>query len=273
MMNFDLRGLFTALEFVRQHLEISARLMGTKETALGPLDPQYKSVVENNLQWIGKQCRELTLTASEDRVVRIWNIWRDVTPAALFMELKPLSESLEDELLKIHFYRYPRDKALLVILAPGDWAETIAAFSSAKAEIENGIDCYACGHNAAAVFHMMRVAELGLRALAHERQVTFPRYPLEYEEWEKIIEQIEEKARAATSRMPRGPVKDAARAFYTAAVAQLRAFKETRNAIMHMRGHFDEDDAKRAVNQVRDFMNGLSLKIGEKTRRPIRKWP
>jgi len=42
---------------------------------------------------------------------------------------------------------------------------------------------------------------------------------------------------------------------------------------MHMRGDFGELDAIRAINRVRDFMNGLSAKIGEKTRRPIEKWP
>ncbi|MFI5024454.1 MAG: hypothetical protein ACHQRJ_22725 [Alphaproteobacteria bacterium] len=120
---------------------------------------------------------------------------------------------------------------------------------------------------------MMRVAEIGMRALARERQVSFPNHPVEWAEWEKIIDEIESKAKAATAMSPRGPARDAARSFYTAAVAQLRAFKETRNQIMHMRGDFDELDALRAVNQVRDFMNGLSAKIGEKTRRPIRKWP
>jgi hypothetical protein len=53
----------------------------------------------------------------------------------------------------------------------------------------------------------------------------------------------------------------------------LRAFKETRNRIMHVRGSFDELDAQRAINQVRGFMNGLSAKISGKTRRPIRRWP
>ena len=80
-------------------------------------------------------------------------------------------------------------------------------------------------------------------------------------------------SKAATAGTPSGPERDAARTFYTAAVAQLRAFKETRNQIMHMRGDFDELDAIRAINRVRDFMNGLSAKIGEKTRRPIGKWP
>jgi hypothetical protein len=120
---------------------------------------------------------------------------------------------------------------------------------------------------------MMRISEIGMRSLAREREVSFPRQPLEWAEWENIIDQIESKAKQVVPALTKGPERDAARAFYTAAVAQLRSFKETRNRVMHMRGGFDELDAQRSINQVRDFMNGLSSKIGEKTRRPIRKWP
>lgn len=273
MINFNLTGLFTALDSIETHLRISAHLTSQEQFAGKPLEAEYKSVVENNLQWVAKQCRDLSLEASEDRIVRIWGLWRDITPAGLFLELKPLRESMEDDLRKLHFYRYSRDRAILYMRIPGDWAETLGAFPSARPEIEEGVDSYACERNAAAVFHMMRVAEMGLRALARERQVTFPKHPVEYAEWENIIDQMESKAREATNGMARGPQRDAARAFYTAAVAQLRAFKETRNAIMHMRGQFDKFDAERAINQVRDFMNGLSSKIGEKTRKPIAKWP
>lgn len=117
---------------------------------------------------------------------------------------------------------------------------------------------------------MMRVAELGLRALAHERNVSFPRHPIEWADWQNILEQTEMKAKAATRNMPRGPAKDAALAFYSGAIGQLHAFKDTyRNAVMHFRRSYDQLDALRATSQVRDFMNGLSAKIGEKTRRPI----
>ena len=42
---------------------------------------------------------------------------------------------------------------------------------------------------------------------------------------------------------------------------------------MHMRGNFDELDARRAINQVRDLMNGLSAEIlGEKVE-DAKIWP
>jgi hypothetical protein len=184
-----------------------------------------------------------------------------------------LYETLEWELKSEYFFHYKRDNAKRLWDIDTEWEQTIRKFPSAKKEITEAIDCYALDHVTACVFHLMRIVECGVRALARERQVIFPKHPLEWAEWENVIEQTESKAKAATNGMSRGPERDAARAFYTAAVAQLRAFKETRNRIMHTRGNFDELDAQRSIIQVRDFMNGLSAKIGEKTRHPIRKWP
>jgi hypothetical protein len=163
---------------------------------------------------------------------------------------------------------------LLTLHFESEWGPTIKSFPSGKAEITAAIDCYALDHPTASVFHLMRAAELGLRALARERGVKFPDKPIEWAEWQQLIDQISSKGRAAALAFPRGPKRDAALAFYTGAVAQFDAFKDKyRNAVMHMRRSYDELDAQRAINQVRDFMNGLSAKIGEKTRRPIRRWP
>ena len=155
-----------------------------------------------------------------------------------------------------------------------DWSDALSKFQSCRDDALSGVDCYALKQYTASVFHMMRVAELGLRALARERQVTFPKHPLEWADWQNILEQTELKARAATNGLPRGPRKDAMQAFYSGAIAQVHGFKDTyRNVVMHVRRSYDELDALRAINQVRDFMNGLAAKIGEKTRRPIRRWP
>jgi len=72
----------------------------------------------------------------------------------------------------------------------------------------------------------------------------------------------------------RTDLRDAALGFYTGTLGQFHAFKELyRNAVMHVRADYDGFDALRAIGQVHDFMTGLSEKIGEKTRGPIRKWP
>jgi hypothetical protein len=120
---------------------------------------------------------------------------------------------------------------------------------------------------------MMRIVELGMRALARERKVSFPDKPLEWAEWEHVIDKIASEAKNVIAPMSRGPAKDAAKTFYADAVAQMRSFKEARNRVMHMRGDFDDLDATRTMRRVQEFMSGLSAKIGERTRQPISRWP
>ena len=275
MMNFSYFSFATAVQLIAQDLA-SAIYATTADPPKLPPNEAIRSGIQNHFEFLARKCGELLLERADARLQRIsLMLQRRYTYAELAQEFETLLQAIEDDIKLEYFFHYPRRKGLMLLMYRGEWAPTLAAtaFPSIGGEIEEGIDCYALEHNAACVFHMMRVAETGMRALARERQVSFPKHPLEWAEWENIIDQIDAKARAATTGMSRGPERDAARAFYTAAVALLRAFKETRNRIMHMRGSFDELDAQRAINQVRDFMNGLSAKIGEKTRRPIRKWP
>lgn len=189
-------------------------------------------------------------------------------------ELRYLRESIEDGIKEKYFYYYPNEKTKLLIAATNDWNLALSKFPSCRNDILSGMDCYAINQNTAAIFHMMRAAEIGLRALARERGVSFPKHPLEWADWQNILEETEKKVRAATQGMSRGPKKDAMQAFYSGAIGQVHAFKDTyRNVVMHARRSYDELDALRAINHVRDFMNGLSVKIGEKTRSPIRRWP
>jgi hypothetical protein len=272
MMNFSYFSFATAVQLVAQDMGYEAYTM-SQETA-APLNDARRALIKNHIEYLATKCTDLLLERTDARLQRIFLLLnRHYSRDELVQELEVLLQAVDDDIRMEYFFHYRRDRGLLVLMWPGEWAATTGAFPSARGEIGEGIDCFGLEHYAASVFHMMRVAEIGMRALARERKVSFPKYPLEWAEWEHVIDQIGSKAREATNGMWRGPQRDAAQAFYTAAVAQLRAFKETRNRIMHMRGNFDELDARRAINQVRDFMNGLSAKIGEKTKTPIRRWP
>jgi len=270
MMNFSLQSFVIALAMLSQEVRAAA----THPTDALVSDPDKKRALAN-LQFIAERCRQLGLAAAEHRLQRCFLVLTDVrspTYGTLAGELVTLNETIGDDIKTEYFYHYPRQKVLLMI-ANAEWLPIFDAFPSSRTEVEEGLDCYALGHPTAAVFHMMRVAELGMRALARERQVTFPKHPLEWADWQNILDQTEAKAKAATNSMSRGPPKDAALAFYNGAIAHLHALKDMyRNSVMHMRRTYDDLDAQRAIGQVRDFMTGLSRKIGEKTRRPIRKW-
>lgn len=272
MMNFSYFAFSTAVHLVAQDLGYASYVLSQENAP--PLDDAQRALIRNHVEYLAHKCVDLLLERSVARLSRIMFMMnRNYSRSELAQELEILLQAIDDDIQFEYFFHYRRDRGVLFLTWRGEWGSTISAFPSAASEIEEGIDCFGLEHNAACVFHMTRVAELGMRSLARERRVAFPNHPLEWAEWENVIDQIDSKARAATTGMSRGPERDAARAFYTAAVAQLRSFKETRNRIMHMRGSFDELDARRAINQVRDFMNGLSAKIGEKTKTPIRRWP
>jgi hypothetical protein len=275
MVNFGLDGVFGALVMMRSHMNIAMAMISSGKQN-DPLDTKYKEeALLNNLQYVHKLCGQYLLTAAEDRVVAFWNIWsQPFTYNVLAIEIKPLLEAFEADLKKQHFYHYASHRFMHLLQMHGTWSAALKAFPSIKDEAEEGVDCYALEHYTACVFHMMRVAEIGLRAFARERGVKFSDRPLEWANWQPILEQTDSRARVATKGMRIGPGKDAALAFYSGAIGQLHAFKDTyRKVTMHVRRRYGELEALSAINQVRDFMNGLSVKIDEKTRRPIRRWP
>ena len=121
----------------------------------------------------------------------------------------------------------------------------------------------------------MRTAEHGLRALARERRITLPKdKPVEWGTWQDILNQIDDGVNgnggiAKTTKS--GAAKDEALAFYNGALGHFLAFKDQyRNMVMHVRERYEEWQGEIALNHLRDFMNGLSLKLSEKTKQPIR---
>jgi hypothetical protein len=279
MINFSLYNFVARLGLLRQEFGLAIRRMSEGQSAATISDTDKQRILSLVESCVPVFCQQMMLPRTESRIQRIYaelGVAVNIAEALVVTELQALLQAIEDDIETERFYHYHSQKALLLLRIPGDWAATLNpdAFPGLKTEIEEGVDCYALEHNTACVFHMMRVAEIGLRALARERRVLFPKHPLEWADWQNILDETEKKARAATAGMPRGPKKDAMQAFYNGAIGQLHGFKDTyRNMVMHMRRGYDDLDALRAINQVRDFMNGLSAKIGEKTRRPIRRWP
>ncbi len=148
-----------------------------------------------------------------------------------------------------------------------------SAFPSANYDIRQAGNCYAVQANTGAIFHLMRVAEHGLRALARDRRVRVPRGTVEFATWEEILKEIQ-KAVEAIDQYPRRDARDAQYEFYHGAMMEFRSFKNVwRNTRMHTRGPSNEDDerreAERVMQRVGDFMKILAAAISENKRTPI----
>lgn len=273
MINYSLTPLLNALDLLRGHkANAYMRMMQGRGNEIVQ-DPILFSVV-NNVEAAGKVVADMMLSSADNRISRLYIMFgRNFTFQDLEGELRVLIESIEDDCKFQRFYHYPNSRVHVLLRTPGDWASTIQAFPSAASDITEAMDLYALDHPTAAVFHLMRVAECGLRSLAHERGVKFANKPLEWANWQDLITKVRQSAKAQWDGAAAGPSKDAAQDFYAGALSQFEGFKDKyRNAVSHVRKQYDELEALSAINHVRDFMNGLSRKIGEKTRRPITRW-
>jgi hypothetical protein len=148
------------------------------------------------------------------------------------------------------------------------WESIWKQFPSTKRDSEETIYCYVLERNTASIFHSMRIAEIGLRALARRMKIRLPKgRKLEWGEWQMILKEMSKKTDAIGQTAKAGPSKDKILEFYSGAIGQFNGFKdEFRNQVMHVRKAYDEDHAKRALNRVRDFMEHLAANIDERGR-------
>lgn len=184
-------------------------------------------------------------------------------------ELTVLRQCIEADLEKRSFLSILPPKDGLLIRLESDWSQIWKAFPSTKDDSEQAIGCYALDLNTACVFHLMRVAEYGLRGLARRLRIKLPKKKrLEWAQWGEILKAMEDKTKDQSSRMKAGPAKDELLEFYNGALGQFYGFKdEYRNHVMHTRGKYDEFQASSVVVHVKDFMAKLALRIDEKGRK------
>jgi hypothetical protein len=145
-----------------------------------------------------------------------------------------------------------------------------SAFPTARQDIIDAGNCLAAECSTGAVFHLMRVAEYGLRALARDRRVSLPRNAvLELATWEAVMKELED-AEVAIQGYQKTPAREAQFEFYHGASMEFKRFKNKfRNRVMHTRDEYDRHEALSALNHVQAFMQILSSRISETKRTPV----
>ena len=159
-----------------------------------------------------------------------------------------------------------------VIDADASWekrtidASIMRAFPSAVPELTAAFDCYATENNTACVFHLMRAAEHGLRAFAVAVGVQTTASPLEYQQWQRLLEQAEARIKNAGIGSWSQPAKGLGLDFFQATVADYRALKDSvRNLVMHTRptATYDEHQALSTMNRVQECLARLATYVQE----------
>lgn len=185
-----------------------------------------------------------------------------------------------DALQDRQFLRVPDDRLNLIAHFRGDDSHggvmeiigprVMASFPSATNDFVEAGNCLAADCNTAGVFHLMKAAEVGLRALAVDRNAEFKDKPLDQQEWGKILPHVDatiKSLREAPGKMWINPgIRDMQIRFYGEVVAELRQFNEAwRRHLAHARedGIYDHDYASNVFKHVTKFMQKLSKRISE----------
>jgi hypothetical protein len=138
------------------------------------------------------------------------------------------------------------------------------AFPEARSEIKDAGNCLASDLNTAAVFHLMRVMELGLRELANRlkaktliKKLKQTKIPIELGTWEEIIGTLESKLDALRC-LARSVKRDENIESCNELLKEFRSVKDLwRNKVMHTRATYDAEQGQSAFNHVRGFIQKL----------------
>lgn len=216
------------------------------------------------LRNIREGMRNMGLVSSVDQIDRILSSFdRGQLNYKQYVEMqRQLHDRMEDELERGQFFMVLPPKVTYYSEAATKLGEEVnKAFPSAQPDIEHAAKCYAFGRNTAAVFHLMRVMEVGLRAL--ENSLKDPSIdPKNNPNWGTILRRCDDELKLPSPKRSFDWAAD--EQFYCDATANLRAVKDAwRNPTMHVERDYDDDEALDIFNAVRGFMRQLATKLHE----------
>ena len=183
----------------------------------------------------------------------------------LEVEARHLRESLLREAF-LRTFVFTKKETANFIDNPAFFGEDVkSAFHSASFDIGETGNCLAVECPTAAVFHLMRVAEYGLRALAKKLHVRLThsglRQPVEFADWEKVITGIKIEITKARALNP-GQKRQAKLEMYSDAADHCAYMKDIfRNNISHTRKSYTLPEALGVTGRVRDFMVFLATHL------------
>ena len=196
-------------------------------------------------------------------------------PAAQAMAASQIRSCLVAELARQKFLYVRHEYAGYVDHGSLFGDEVRDEFPDACFDIRESGNCLAAECPTAAVFHLMRSVEWGLRALGTELGIRRLRCrnkktgrvkytALPWTQWEDIINQIKSRISARIAKAQRGPKKQDYQEFYSPAVESIERFKDAyRNHVMHTRREYTPAEAFAIFEQVRHFMTKLASRLSE----------
>lgn len=233
------------------------------------------------------ELKEFGLTISEDHAMEIVEIFEEYEKK---LEAKNLSDEerltiTKEELSKLskehgelaNLLRRELKRKVAISLTEADAAELFEnvrpfdsenvsvndRFPDAVYDIQEAANCKALSRPTACVFHLMRVLEVGLNALATDLGIPWP----SRNDWQDVINAIEGKIKELEKGSGKLPTDwREKRQFYADSATQFTHFKDGwRNYAMHFHAIYDEAKADIIYRSVREFMRVLATRLSSTT--------
>lgn len=203
------------------------------------------------------QCNELGLDAAAATAKRLQQVCHEgCTTLQMHELLTEFDSRVVDQLASRLCWMIEPDKARFFTEPNLFGPEVAEAFPSAILDIEEAGKCLALDRGTAGVFHLMRVMEVGLNALAVALGIPYA------PSWDSYLKQINKQF--ALDWKDKEPQWKQDEAFYSAAAGDLMIVKNAwRNPTMHVRINYDPEKALDVFNGVRTFMQHLATKLKE----------
>jgi hypothetical protein len=280
MINFGLHGFLLALEFLQYETDLArdACVSHADEIVSEAQNGRIKGNIERT---VFPEIGRLALPESRIACCRLEDLFnyynfRKYTYGELYVALERTLEDTKEGARQEYFFHYPREMAnvALPIAIDNNWKDVLAGFPSARNDITAGIDCFAFGDYPGCIFHMIRIAERGLRLLAWERGITTTlrrNKPIEYAMWGEVISsvqvRIDEIAAAKGNKRPltrkTRDNREIAVAFYRTILADMQSLQTLRDRTVHLRDTYDRGEAHTAMNRVQEMMIRMAPRLNE----------
>lgn len=228
---------------------------------LGDLHRDSAKTMFNNLS---KLLGELGCNISAAAAGRLSSsaAYSKTTPQELEIRAKELKSMIFDEMKQQKFFWMPLtrsewyEKGGRMIL--GDECVNRFTNSGIENEMDRAAKCFAFGQHTACVFHLMRISEAGVRALAKAVGYDWEQSP----NWGKFYRQYD--AQLATNPTKHTEPWLSHAEFLESVGGNLRAVKDAwRNNTMHLEKTYDEEQAKHLLAVVPSFMKQLASQVDE----------
>ena len=264
MLKFNAKAFYNAVTYINSGMTIIKERKDHKASPITKNDRSNVQAVlghlEKTLDVLGAQVTKIGVEELQ-RNVRVRGK-KAITNEKLGQRLTELDARLSDELSLVHLfvvettnhkYFEPKD--------PLFGKEFGIKFPTAVFEVDEAGKCLALGRPTASVFHLMRVMEIGVRAVARCLKIPDPIKPAE-RNWGEILRKIKEaiELRTKTSAWASPKHKE----FFETAYVSLDAVRAAwRNTTMHVDNKYTPDEAEHILLAVRAFMRTLSDQMDE----------